>query len=236
MPTPTTIGAGGYAHGFGTTITDTTTSAVTAGNKVIAFVAWWGGAGGALSSVSGGGLSWTIDQQGSGSSYRCALVSADAPAGMASSTVITATFSVTSEDRQIRMVQVDGLDTTTADGSAFLPVTGTGSFSIALTVGTTGDFVLGAGWTDGDFTGATWTAPATEIGTDWSNSGGGGSGSYSWAYKTSVSAGAQAMAGTYLGNFAGVAAAYKVSGGGGGAARTKPKVYNQAAIRRASLY
>jgi hypothetical protein len=233
MPSPTTISPGVYGSGFSTTVADTTTSSVTAGNKIIGFVTWWGGAGFSLSSVSGGSLTWLIDRQNTGTGYRVAIISADAPAGLASSTAITATFTGSSEARSIRFFQVDGLasNPTAVDGTGDLPHQTGSSFSIGVTVGTTGDFVVGAGWVDFNTTGASWTAPATEIGTDWSNVDGG---SYSWAYKTGVSAGAQVMAGTNGGNdFTGIAAAYKVAGGGA-AARTPAKVYNRAAILRAS--
>jgi hypothetical protein len=207
---------GTYGSGFSTTVADTTTSSVTAGNKIIGVVTWWGGAGFSLSSVAGGALTWTIDRQNTGTGYRMALISADAPSGLASSTAITATFTGSSEARGIRFLQVDGLanNPTAADGTADLPHQTGSSFSIAITVGTSGDFVVGAGWVDFNTTGASWTSPATEIGTDWTNVDGG---SYSWAYKTGVSSGSQAMAGTNGGNdFTGIAAAYLVSGGGGG--------------------
>jgi hypothetical protein len=216
VPTPTSISPGTYGSGFSTTVADTTTSSVTAGNKIIGVVTWWGGAGFSLSSVAGGALTWTIDRQNTGTGYRMALISADAPSGLASSTAITATFTGSSEARGIRFLQVDGLanNPTAADGTADLPHQTGSSFSIAITVGTSGDFVVGAGWVDFNTTGASWTSPATEIGTDWTNVDGG---SYSWAYKTGVSSGSQAMAGTNGGNdFTGIAAAYLVSGGGGG--------------------
>jgi hypothetical protein len=230
VPTPTSLSAGVYGSGFATTVADTTTASVTAGNKILCRVSWWGGAGGSLTGVSGGSLTWTIDEAGpTGTTYRTAIISADAPAGLASSTTITATFSVSTEARSIRLVQVDGLATGAADGSGNLPhQTGT-SFSIPVTVGTTGDFVFASGWIDFSTAGATWTSPAVEI-VDWANSDGGG---FTTAYKTGVSAGAQTMAGTIGGNdFTGAAVAYKVSGGA--AARVPAKVYNRAAINRAS--
>lgn len=47
-----------------------------------------------ISSFSGGGLTWTIDKQGTGlGTSRVAIASAQAPAGLASGTTLTATFS-----------------------------------------------------------------------------------------------------------------------------------------------
>jgi hypothetical protein len=205
---------GVYGSGFATTVADTTDVAVVAGNKILCRVSWWGGSGGNLTGVSGGSLTWTVDEPGpTGTGYRTAIISADAPAGLSSGTTITATFSVSSEARSIRLFQADGLATGTADGTGNLPhQTGT-SFSIPVTVGTTGDFVFAVGWIDFSTAGATWTSPAVEV-VDWANSDGGG---FTTAYKTGVAPGAQTMAGTIGGNdFTGAAAAYKVSAGGGG--------------------
>lgn len=236
MPTPIALSASpGYAHGFGSTIAETTASAVLSANKIVGLVAWWGGAGGDLSSISGGGLTWNIEVQNTGTSYRFAIISADAPAGMPSSTTVTATFSVTSEDRMIRLFQVDGLATGTADGTGSTATISTSAITINLTVGTTGDFVFAGLWEDNDTApNVSWTAPATKIGSDWSNSAGSGSGGYSAAYKTGVASGAQTMVGTLAGtNKTGAAAAFQVAGGAA-AARTPAKVYNRAAVLRAS--
>jgi hypothetical protein len=76
------------------TIAFTTTSPVASGGFIVLSVGWFDGTA-TLSSVAGGGLTWTIDFQGKAgvTSDRVALVSAQAPAGLASGTTITATFS-----------------------------------------------------------------------------------------------------------------------------------------------
>jgi hypothetical protein len=76
------------------TIAFTTTSPVASGGFIVLSVGWFDGTA-TLSSVAGGGLTWTIDFQGKAgvTSDRVALVSAQAPAGLVSGTTITATFS-----------------------------------------------------------------------------------------------------------------------------------------------
>jgi hypothetical protein len=71
----------------------TTNAAAVSGSRVFVFVDWWSGSG-TLASLSGGGLSWSVDVQAKDTtSYHTAIVSASAPNGLASNTVLTATFS-----------------------------------------------------------------------------------------------------------------------------------------------
>jgi hypothetical protein len=75
------------------TIKLTTSAAAASNTRVFVFVDWYSGSG-TLSSLSGGGLSWSVDVQAKdGTGYHTAIASASAAAGLASSTVLTATFS-----------------------------------------------------------------------------------------------------------------------------------------------
>jgi hypothetical protein len=117
------------------TIAFTTTSAVAVGGFISVQVGWFDTAA-TLSSVSGGGLTWTIDKQGrpaNPSSDNTALVSAQAPAGLASGTTITATFSGTTPvAREISGMSLTGVAT---------------SSPVDTTSGPTGVSPAAAGWT-----------------------------------------------------------------------------------------
>lgn len=77
--------------GGSTTVAFTTIANVASGGFIVVCVGWFGSTS-ALSSVSGGSLSWTIDKQGRAVSNSVAIASAQAPSGLASGTTITATF------------------------------------------------------------------------------------------------------------------------------------------------
>jgi hypothetical protein len=76
-----------------------TTNQTVASNGFIVLICtyWHNGTSATLSSVSGGGLSWTIDvdvvSANGGGNPRVAIISAQAPSGLASGTTITGTFS-----------------------------------------------------------------------------------------------------------------------------------------------
>jgi hypothetical protein len=103
-----------------TTIAFTTTGAVAAGGFIIVSVGWFDAAA-TLSSVAGGGLTWTIDKQGhptNPAASNSALVSAQAPAGLASSTAITATLSAGVVARTIGGTSFTGVATSSpVDGT-----------------------------------------------------------------------------------------------------------------------
>jgi hypothetical protein len=80
-----------------TTITVDTTSAIAVGGFIVVSIGWFDPSNVApLSTLSGGGLSWTIDKQGrlagGGFGPSEAIISAQAPAGLASGTTLTGTF------------------------------------------------------------------------------------------------------------------------------------------------
>lgn len=109
MVTPVVISPGVYTDPQGTSQNDTTNVAVAAGSKVVAVITWYENV--TLTSVSGGGLTWTIEGQSAGSTYHVAIATADAPAGLASGTTITFTLSGSGGyARFLRLLSVDGLE------------------------------------------------------------------------------------------------------------------------------
>lgn len=94
---PTDIGTVVTVANSGTQAFNTTVT-IPPGAKVWVVVGWFDAVV-TLSSVGGGGLTWTIDHQGKNGSVGIAIVSADAPAGVASGTTITATYSAGTADR-----------------------------------------------------------------------------------------------------------------------------------------
>jgi hypothetical protein len=74
-----------------TSVTVTTGAAAASGSRVFAFVSWFA-SGGAVMTVSGGGLTWSSVVQANNGSDRFAIWTASAPAGLASSSTITATI------------------------------------------------------------------------------------------------------------------------------------------------
>lgn len=114
--TPTTIGTNNSTAGTGVTLT--TTASVPSGALAILVISWGDTNSRTLSSVSGGSLTWAIDHQltynPAGFGYGIAVVSAQAPAGLASSTVISITLSGTVIGSSIAGAYCTGLDTSSA--------------------------------------------------------------------------------------------------------------------------
>ena len=109
--TPTTIGTNTLD---GDAVTLTTSATVPSGALVVVCVGWGNDVARTLSSVDGGGLTWVIDHQQPFSGaleWGFAVVSAQAPAGLASSTVLSTTFSGTIFGSLIAGSYTTGLDT-----------------------------------------------------------------------------------------------------------------------------
>jgi hypothetical protein len=88
--TPTTLGTN--ANGAGTSGTLTTSAIVPSGALAGLCIGWGVAAAATITSISGGGLTWTVDhsQPFNGAiNWGFAVASAQAPAGLAASTVIT---------------------------------------------------------------------------------------------------------------------------------------------------
>jgi hypothetical protein len=93
----------------GATMKLTTTAAAAANTRVFAFVVW-SGASQTLTSVSGGGLTWTVDSQFKDpANYHVAIASANAPSGLATKTAIQATFSASTSHGDLAAVSFSGI-------------------------------------------------------------------------------------------------------------------------------
>lgn len=183
------------------TIALTTTQNVAPGGFIILGIGW-GDATKTLSSMAGGSLPWTIDKQGNaanGSNGCCALVSAQAPSGLPSGTVLTASYSGATVGRAIGGLSFTGI---------------TASSPVDATSGPT-DFAATATWTTASMRLAggsvqvavshctstndtsTITAPSIEA-LDF----GGGAGTFGQTvgYRIEPTGGAFTIAGTYPGN------------------------------------
>lgn len=150
MPTPTSHSPGVNTEATATTIADTTTSSIAAGRKVFAAIGWFGNV--TVTGVSGGGLTWTVNASSPGAGViHTAIASADAPAGLASSTVITATFSATCFARAIRISSCDGLALNPGGVDAIASTTlssGVGSWQQNITTVDTNTLVFGVALID----------------------------------------------------------------------------------------
>jgi Tfp pilus assembly protein PilZ len=109
--------SGWSATGSSGTIAATTNVAVASGARIFLAVSWFQ-ATETLASVAGGSLTWTIPAQTQNGNQGVALVYADAPAGLASGTTITATFSTTAGFRAIVGASMTGGTTGAAQGAA----------------------------------------------------------------------------------------------------------------------
>jgi hypothetical protein len=203
----------------GTTVAFTTTQTVASGGFITLAVGWFGVI--TLSSVAGGSLTWAVDKQAriSGDNGNVAIVSAQAPSGLASSTTITATFSAGAVDLMIGGTSFTGVAT-----SSPLDGTPAGGFSASTTAWSTGNVAISAGSV---LVGASWagsfdasnlstaSAGSTE-GFDATTDGTG----VTLAYRIEPSSGSYAVAGTWSGSSGpenvAIAAAYLATGGGGG--------------------
>lgn len=135
------------------TIALVTTTAVAADGKIFIDVGIFGAE--TLSSVSGGGLTWNVDLKASNGSEHYARASADAPAGLASGTTITATFTgSTSGDRSISGFSATGVATgTTYDGTNSSTAGAGASWSSgSITTANADDILVGGGTEDGSGT------------------------------------------------------------------------------------
>jgi hypothetical protein len=181
-----------------TNITLTTSGAVPAGSRVFAFVDW-NNSTRTLTSVTGGGLTWTVDVQAkaTNSNIRQAIASALAPAGLPGSTVLTATFSGSVGHGLIAAASFTGIAATTPlDATTSNTQAGVTAWSCALTTTNASDLVLGWSTIDANAT-STAAVPGTEI-HDF-----GDANYYGWAtsvYRIETSAGAKTVSGTWSTN------------------------------------
>jgi hypothetical protein len=184
----------------------TTTNVVASGGFIVLLVTWHKGV--TLSSVAGGSLTWTIDLQGAStaSNGSVALVSAQAPSGLASSTTITATLSSASTGVQsICGTSFTGVKTSSPVDvtSALTDFTTTTAWTTASTTIAAGSvLVANAVQLTGGFT-STPTSPSIET---HDQNAGVGSFSETSAYRIEAAGGAFTVAGTWSSSATGTAA------------------------------
>jgi lysophospholipase L1-like esterase len=195
----------------GTTMKLTTAGAAASRSRVFVFLTWNNGTR-TLTSVAGGGLTWTVDVQAKdASNNHGAIASANATSGLASGSTITATFSGSVGHGLMSGASLTGIASTfPLDAAASSVQGGVAGWTAGLTTTNANDLLLG--WSSID-TSATSipTSPAAEIhdfGDQWFNE---------WStsvYRIETSAGAKTVSGLWsraTGSSANVtvAAAYK---------------------------
>jgi hypothetical protein len=212
------LGSAGV-EGSANTIAFTTGSAVASGARIVLVVSWWDNTT-TLSSVAGGGLTWTIHAQGKSptTSMHVAIVSAPAPSGLASSTTITATMSdANSFIRHIGGGSFTGIDTSTpvdVAGSATETKPTSTSWTTSSESIAAGSLLVGCAYTENTNSTSTPTSPAVEMIDRVITS---APSSLTAAYRIESSAGSYAVAGTWAstGVSASLAVAFKAAAGGG---------------------
>jgi hypothetical protein len=195
-------------------MTLTTSAAAVASSRVVVYVVWYQ-ATRTLTSVSGGGLTWTVDAQAKNSSnFHVAIASAPAPFGLNPSQVLTATFSGSVTHGLIAAASFTGVATTAPiDVTANSSQAGVVAWSANATTTNANDLVLGWSTIDANATSIP-TAPNTEI-HDF-----GDANFYSWAtstYRIESAAGLKTVNGTWSRNTGSTAnatlvVAYKAAG------------------------
>lgn len=197
-----------------TTIALTTTQNV-ASNGFIVLPVGWGDATKTLSSVSGGSLTWTIDKQGNagnGSNGCSAIVSAQAPSGLASGTVITATYSGATVGRAIGGTSFTGVATSTPLDTSSGPTdfAATTAWTTASTTIAAGSVLVGVAHCTNTNDTSTITSPSVEL-----QDFGGGAGTFGQTVGSRIepAGGSVTVAGTWSGSEQGTtnAAAYKAA-------------------------
>lgn len=210
-----------------TTIPFTTTQTVAVGALIVLGISW-GGNTATLSSVSGGGLTWVIDKQAVGAvgNQGCAVVSAQAPAGLASGTVITATFSAAVVGRGIGGLSLLGVATSSPLDNTSGPTDFNGVTAwTTSTLIAAGSVIVAVAHGSQTNDSSTPTAPSVEA-LDFN--GGAGTFCETVCYRIEPAGGTYTVAGTWTGNEIGtaVAAAYKVAAGAPAAAPGLLGVFN----------
>src|SRR4051812_423180 len=155
-----------------TTMRLTTAAAAVARSRVFVFVTW-SNATRTLTSVSGGGLTWSVDVQArDASSNHGAIVSAYAPSGLATGTSITAAFAGSVGHGLMAASSFTGIAATAAlDATGTNAQGGVSGWTASVTTTTASDVILGWSGIDTSAT-STPTAPNVEMhdfGDQWFN-------------------------------------------------------------------
>lgn len=225
LSAPTSLGTTG-AVGFGTTASITTGATVTAGGLILATVAMsLGGGSSANVTFAGGSLTWAKDVQKQGVTtpdmYVC-IFTAQAPAGLASGTTITASFTASANNWHLSAAFITGQNTTSA-----LDATSAGNGGTAnawtgggVTTATADALVYGLCHRDA-LTTSTATGSFTEV-HDFQNSS--QSTTLTTVYRIVAATGTYTPGGSWVSGAAewvSTGAAYKAAGGGGGGVTVK---------------
>jgi len=141
----------------------TTTAAAAPGSRVFVFVNWKN-ASRTLASVTGGGLTWTIDRQAQDArNFHGAIASGTAPTGLAAGTVITANFSGPVTKGLIAAASFTGIASASPlDASGSNVQAGVAAWTASVTTTNANDLVLGWSGINAQAT-STATAPNVEI-------------------------------------------------------------------------
>lgn len=178
----------------GTSGTLTTGAAAASGAAIFALVSWWSSTT-PTPTFSGGSLTWSkLIQVNNGGGDRFAIWKADAPAGLASGTVLT-TASLGSGDGGwliggVSFTSVGSLVTTGQSTTA----TGTSWTSGAATNSTVGDLYLGGSGLETAATGTSTAVNGTELHDRWQATAAQG---FATGYLISGSVASQAITGTF---------------------------------------
>lgn len=199
------------------TIVVTTGATVAVNSIIIGTLCWLDTAGSpTLSSVSGGSLTWAIDKQGAGgagTAASAAVISAQAPSGLASGTTITATLSGSSGGgRSFALTSFTGVLSASPLGNVSGPTdfTATTAWTSASTTISAGSVLVAvAPEFNSNFT-STITGPSVEA---HDINVGPAQFSCTTGYRINASAGATTVAGTWSSSCNGtvVAAEYKAA-------------------------
>lgn len=198
-----------------------TTNVTVASNGLIVIAAASDNPATLLSSVSGGGLTWTVDKSAAStvSLDVVGLASAPAVAGLASGTTITATFDLAGTSKMIGGLSLVGADLTASrvDGTPNANDTsGTSWTTLSYTIAAGSVLVAGAEY---DLNrSATATSPSIKA---WEVLEATGGNALAQAYRIEPSAGSYVVAGTWVSGLAGsgqenIAVAYKAAAAAGG--------------------
>jgi len=177
------------------TITINTAAAAATGSRVYVFVNW-NDPSRTLTSVTGGGLTFTVDNQAKSTNddTHAAIASAPAPAGVPTNTVLTATFSGSVTHGLMAAGSFNGIAATSPlDGTGTSNQGAVAAWSCSVTTTNPSDLVLAWSGIDANTT-STPTAPNTEL-HDF-----GDANYYQWAtsdYRIESTAGAKTVAGTW---------------------------------------
>lgn len=219
-PTPTTLGTNTGAGGVSSLALSTSATVPSGGLIIVAVAVYLNGAAASNLTLSGGSLTWAKDAAKPGvtqANYYTAIFSAQAPAGLAASTSLTAALGSAGFNWHISGCYITGQATTSALDAAGAGGAGTtAGWSSGNVITSTADaFLFGVAHRDA-LTTSTAGGSFTEL-HDFQN--GADSTTATTVYRVVSATGTYAASGTWAGGaseWVSQVAAYKQAGGGGG--------------------